>query len=283
MRAMITPMSTPELEHRVLRKAFAVYALASLGFWLVNGLSLAEEWRRAGEVGGWIRALTLEGTSNVVILALFVPVAWLERRAPVSLEHWKTALVAHLLGALAFSAVHVVAMNLMRLGLWPLLFDKGYGLDGGLWVEFIYEYRKDVLSYGLVLAVLAMFRAHEEALQQARAAKADARNDHVVTLRCGGRELRLPAGDILAASAAGNYAEVRTGAGVHLARITLTELEALLSEAGIDPVRVHRSHLLVRNALREIIPGGDGDAEAVLAGGLRVPVSRRFRDRLKTA
>ena len=276
-------MSTPALEQRVLRHAFISYALATLGFWLVNGLSTAEEWRRAGEIGGWIRALTLEGTSNLVILALFVPVAWLERRAPASLERWKTALPVHLLGSLVFAILHVSAMTIMRLGLWPLLFDRAYGLDGGIWGEFIYEYRKDVLSYALILAILAVFRAREDALQQAGAARADARADHVVTLRCGGREIRLPAGDILAARAAGNYAEVRTGAGVHLARITLTELEALLSEAGVDPVRVHRSHLLARNALREIIPGGDGDAEAVLAGGIRVPVSRRFRGRLKAA
>ena len=277
---MIAAMQTPDLEHRVLRKAFAVYALATLGFWLVNGLSTAEEWRRAGEAGGWIRALTLEGTSNLVILALFVPVAWLERRAPASLERWKTSLGAHLLGSLAFAVVHVAVMNAMRYGLWPLLFDKTYSLDGGLWAEFIYEYRKDVLSYGLILAVLAMFRAHEEALQQARAARAAARSDHVVTLRCGGRVLRLPAGDILSASAAGNYVEVRTATGVHLARATLSALETLLSQAGADPVRVHRSHLAARPAIREIVPKADGDAQARLADGSVLPVSRRYRARV---
>jgi hypothetical protein len=277
MRAMIAPMSTPDLERRVLRHAFLSYAVAAIGFWLVNGLSTAEEWRRAGEVGGWIRALTLEGTSHLVVVALFVPVAWLERRVPASLERWKTALPVHLVGSLVFALIHVAAMNLIRMGLWPLLFDKAYGLDGGLWGALMYEYRKDVLTYALILAILAILRAREDALQQARAAKADARNDHVVTLRCGGREIRLPAGDILAASAAGNYAEVRTGTGVHLARITLTELEALLSEAGIDPVRVHRSHLAVRPAIREIVPGSDGDAQARLADGSVLPVSRRYR------
>ncbi|GGE49712.1 hypothetical protein GCM10011367_25750 [Marinicauda pacifica] len=274
-------MTTPDLEHRVLRHAFACFAIASVGFWLVNGLSAAEEWRRAGETGGWVRALVLEGTSNLTILALFVPVALLERRAPATLDSWRTSLPIHLLGGTVFSLVHIAAMNAMRTVLWPVLFGRQYGLDGQLWGELVYEYRKDVLSYALILAILAVFRAREDAVQQARAARRDARAENIITLRCGGRELRLPAGEILSAAAAGNYAEIRTRAGSHLARITLTELERLLNEAGRDPVRVHRSHLVARQAVREIIPAADGDAEAVLEDGACIPVSRRFRDRLK--
>ena len=42
-------MQTPDLERRVLRHTLLVFALVTLAFWLVNGLSLAEEWRRAGK------------------------------------------------------------------------------------------------------------------------------------------------------------------------------------------------------------------------------------------
>ncbi|MGJ3231911.1 MAG: LytR/AlgR family response regulator transcription factor [Oceanicaulis sp.] len=271
-------VATPALEQRVLRNAFLFYALVSTGFWLVNGLSLAEEWRRAGDAGGWVRALTLEGTSHVIILALFFPVAWLERRIPPTLGNWRTALPAHFVASAVFAVVHVGAMNLVRGALWPLLFDRAY--TAGVWTGFIYEYRKDLLSYALMLAVLALFRAREEAEQRAAAVSADARRDHVVTLRCGGREIRLPADEIVSASAAGNYAEVATRNGAHLARTTLAELERLLTEAGADPVRVHRSHLVARGAVREVVPAGGGDAEAVLLGGARLPVSRRYRDRL---
>lgn len=273
---MIAAMMTPLLEHRVLRNAFAFFALATIGFWLVNGLSAAEEWRRAGETGGWVRALMLEGTSNVVILALFFPVAFLERRFPAAPQRWRLALPVHLAGSLAFAIVHVAIMSALRLLLWPVLFDRTYGVDGVMG-EFVYEYRKDLLSYAIILAILAVMRAREEAVERAMAASADARRDHVVTLRCGGRELRLPADDIISASAAGNYVEVRTDAGVHLARATLSGLEAMLEEAGADPVRLHRSHMTRRAAIREIIPGADGDAEARLSDGSVLPVSRRFR------
>lgn len=273
-------MFTPALEQRVLRNAFIFFSLATLGFWLVNGLSAAEEWRRAGESGAWVRALVLEGTSNVVILALFLPVAFLERRFPVSLERWRVALPVHAAGVVLFSLIHVGAMNGLRMALWPPFFGFSYESYGGPLGEFGYEFRKDVLSYALILAVLAIFRQLEDARQRLKAVREDARTDHVITLRSGGRELRLPAGDIVSASAAGNYAEVATANGSHLARTTLAELERLLREAGADPVRIHRSHLVARKAVREIIPTGDGDAEAVLETGARLPVSRRNRPRL---
>ncbi|WP_440958380.1 LytR/AlgR family response regulator transcription factor [Oceanicaulis sp. LC35] len=270
-------MQTPALERRVLRQTLLVFALVTLGFWLVNGLSLAEEWRRAGEGGGWLRALTLEATSNLVIIALFAPVALLERRFPVSLERWRTALPVHVLGALAFSLVHVSVMNGLRTLLWPPLFGFDYEGLGGVLGEFGYEFRKDALSYALMLAMLALFRELEDARQRLKAAREDARTDHVITLRSGGREIRLPASEILSASAAGNYVEVRTRAGEHLARMTLTRLISLLQSAGADPVRLHRSHIACRPAIRELVPTGDGDAEARLSDGRTLPVSRGYR------
>lgn len=270
-------MQTPELERRVLRAAFLFYLIASLGFWLVNGLSVAEEWRRAGETGVWVRALMLEGTSNLVILVLFFPVALLERRFPVSPERWRTALPVHLLGSLAFSLVHVGAMLTLRVVLWPPLFGIAYETYGGPFGELLYEYRKDLLSYALMLAMLAIFRELEDARQRVKAAREDARTDHVITLRSGGREIRLPASEIISASAAGNYVEVITPTGAHLARMTLTRLISLLETAGADPVRLHRSHMTVRPAIRELVPTGDGDAEARLSDGRSLPVSRGYR------
>ncbi len=272
-------MTTPQIETRVLYRAFMVYALASLGFWLVNGLSAAEEWRRAGEVGGWVRALTLEGTSNVVILALFVPVALLERWSPATPGRWREAIPVHFAGSLAFSLIHVLSMWGLRVAFWPLLFGREYGLDT-LPAEFFYEYRKDLLSYALILAVLAAVRSREEAVQRASAALADARCDQVITLRSGGRELRLPAADIVSAHAAGNYVDVQTVTGRHLARSTLAGLETLLEGAGIDVVRLHRSHLTVRSAIRAIVPASDGNAEVELSNGDILPVSRRYRANL---
>jgi DNA-binding LytR/AlgR family response regulator len=95
--------------------------------------------------------------------------------------------------------------------------------------------------------------------------------------------MRVPANDFTSARAAGNYVEVRFGNGQHLARTTLTDLEKLLTEAGIDARRVHRSWLINHACLAEITPTGEGDVTLTLADGQRVPGSRRYRDRLEAA
>ena len=118
---------------------------------------------------------------------------------------------------------------------------------------------------------------------EAEVARAEARQTHRLTLKCGGRTLRIAADEFRAAQAAGNYVEIRLAGGEHLARSTLTELERQLSEAGIDAVRVHRSWLVNRDAIREIAPTGEGDVAITLDTGAKVPGSRRYRDRLDAA
>jgi hypothetical protein len=271
------PPHIPHIERRTLKLAFAGFACVTCAFLVVNAFSVADEGARAGAPGSLAKAFLLEATSVAAILALFVPVALFERRVPVSFERWPLALTGHLVASLVFSAAHIAAMMALRFWLWPLVFEGGYSAFGDPLADGLYEYRKDLLTYALMIGVIMAVRERESVRERLAAAHADARTDHIVTLRCGGRELRLPAREIVSVSAAGNYVEVRTLTGVHLARATLSGLEALLGEAGADPVRVHRSHLAARPAIREIVPGSDGDAQARLADGSVLPVSRRYR------
>ena len=271
---------TPDIERRTLRTAFLAFAAVTLAFLLVNVLSLADEGAQAGQTASLAKAFVLEATSVVVILALFAPVAVFERRAPASLERWARTLAVHLAASVAFSAVHVLLMMALRMALWPILFAGFYSSFDDPLGDALYEYRKDLLTYALMVAVIMVVREREVARERLTAIQVDARTDRIVTLRCGGRELRLPAREILSASASGNYVEVRTVSGAHLARGTLSALETLLDQAGADPVRVHRSHLAARPAIREIVPKADGDAEARLADGSVLPVSRRYRARV---
>ena len=88
----------------------------------------------------------------------------------------------------------------------------------------------------------------------------------------------VPADDVASFEAQGNYVRLRTGAGHHLLRITMAELEKRL-----DPkrfARIHRSTMVNIDRIKEITPAWHGDFEVLLTDGQKLRLSRNFRDRL---
>ena len=72
---------------------------------------------------------------------------------------------------------------------------------------------------------------------------------------------------------------------LHLAGRTLMMRQSMQSLLARLPagrfVQIHRSHAVNTARVREIVPLGKGDAEVVLASGIRLRLSRRYRDRLR--
>jgi two-component system LytT family response regulator len=100
-----------------------------------------------------------------------------------------------------------------------------------------------------------------------------------LVVRDGGEVILVDVAEVVRLSAAENYVEIHTSGGaVHLARETLSRLEARLDPARF--IRVHRSELLAVAAVRALRPASHGDAIAVLGTGAEVRVSRRHHDRL---
>jgi two-component system, LytTR family, response regulator len=76
----------------------------------------------------------------------------------------------------------------------------------------------------------------------------------------------------------GNYVRIRAGPEEHRIRATLTGLQERL-----DPhqfIRIHRSTVVNVTRVREIQPWFGGDYVAILQGGAKLRVSRRYRDGL---
>ena len=270
-----------EAERRAGLHALLAFSALGLAFWVVNSTSIIMEEARDGQVfNAWI-AWFLEGSSTAWLLILcWLAVRPWERRYAVGASSWTRWLPAHIGGALVFSALHVAGMGLTRNALFPLLFDVSYQFFENPLQTFVYELRKDMLSYTLVVLTLTGFRMIEWHRLEATAARTEARTHQRVNLKCGGRVMHLAATEFSSATAAGNYVEARFGAREHLARMTLGELDRLLREAGIDAVRVHRSWLVNRSMIAESTPTGEGDVTLTLTNGEKVPGSRRYRDRL---
>lgn len=121
-----------------------------------------------------------------------------------------------------------------------------------------------------------------EKLRRLLAAGSDARRPlRRLAIRSGGRIQSLPVNDVQWFEAADNYLKIHTGRAVHLLRETLSELERRL-----DPdvfIRVHRSAIVKIDGIREVESLFHGDYEVVLRTGARVPVGRKYRDRLLEA
>lgn len=78
--------------------------------------------------------------------------------------------------------------------------------------------------------------------------------------------------------ARGNYVRLHTGHDVYLLRSGIGALESQL-----DPrifVRIHRSHIVRLDFVKELRTLGPGEYRAVLATGVELPVSQRYRNRL---
>jgi two-component system LytT family response regulator len=101
--------------------------------------------------------------------------------------------------------------------------------------------------------------------------------EHVerVAVRLGDRISYIRIADVDWVAAAGNYVRLHTQQGAHLLRRSLT---AFAEE--LDPkefVRIHRSTIVRLDAIRELRPRPDGDAELTLRTGVKLRVSSRYR------
>jgi two-component system LytT family response regulator len=93
-----------------------------------------------------------------------------------------------------------------------------------------------------------------------------------------GRIVFVRVGEIDWIEAEGNYVRIHAGAAADLVRGTIGAFESQL-----DPDRfrrIHRSYVVNLDRVAEVEPHFHGEHVAVLKGGQRLPVGRRYRERL---
>ena len=222
-----------------------------------------------------------EYSSAVIIWALIPAIAWFNHRFLIGTRTWKWAVPAHLLATVPFSMIHVAGM----VGLRKLAYaaaGRHYDFGAPL-ANWIYEYRKDFVSYWLILAALYAFRIYRLWLESRLPSAATAVppiNGGVerLVVKKLNREFILNTGDIDRIEADGNYVTVHAQGATYPLRESLTALGKRL-----DPkrfARVHRGHIVNLDRIREIQPWDSGDYRILLTDGSLVNFSRRYRSRL---
>lgn len=97
-----------------------------------------------------------------------------------------------------------------------------------------------------------------------------------ILLRTGGKIVFIKAEDIVRIEAAEKYLEIYTPKEMHLHRSTMQEMEKNLNPALF--MRIHRSHLVNINMIKELHPLSHGDYVVVMKNDERLPLGRSYKD-----
>ncbi len=274
--------AAPEQGDRTRYLEFAVFAVLLVANGIVNALTAITNRARLGDfIAPW-KPFSWEFTSAFVIAGLIPAIAWLNRRFPLTRQSWKRVLPLHAVATVPFSIIHVSAMT----GLRKLVYAAaGLHYDfGPIIPNWIYEYRKDVVTYAIILSIAFAFdlyrRVREEQAPAAPPGKQAAAPVERLVVRKLGREFIVNLADVDHVQANGNYVTLFAKGSAYPLRESLASLERRL-----DPerfIRVHRSFLVNIDHVREIRPWESGDYRILLDTGTEVKLSRRYRSRLGT-
>ncbi len=98
-------------------------------------------------------------------------------------------------------------------------------------------------------------------------------------IKSGGRVFFVRAEDIDWIEAAGNYVKLHVGQEAHLFRETMNALEARLNPDVF--YRIHRSHIINIERVKELRPWFNGEYVVFLKDGTRLTLSRGYREKLQ--
>ena len=285
MKEAISVQSAPDIRRRVRLWQFIVFGGTIAAIATVNALTDLSNYTRQGRsVSPW-EPFSWEYSSAMLIWLLIPAISWLNDRLPMGARSWPRSLPAHLFATIVFSVVHVGGMVALR-KLMYMAAGRSYDFGAPL-ANWFYEYRKDFVSYWLIIAGLYAFRFYRLWLESHALAPvvAEMPNDggtsrglERLVVKKLNREFILNTTDIDRIESDGNYVAIHAQGAIYPLRESLAALEKRL-----DPkrfARVHRGHIVNLDCIREIQPWDSGDYRILLKDGSFVNFSRRYRSRL---
>ncbi len=275
------------LEHYLRHERFYVFVMlfCFLGVeTTINASSLLMEASNEGSARpGWTW-FALEYTSGLVMIALFPLILFFDNRFPLGWPVAGKSVAGHIAGSLVFSALHIAGMTLLRKLLYGLA-GTGYSLGDLSWA-LLYEYRKDAWTYaGLLFAIhiyrfiLGRLRGEARLIAEGENSPPDDVPDRLLVKKLG-KEFIVRVDEIEWLESAGNYVNLHVGKRIYPLRSTLSALITQLEPGGFR--RTQRSCGVNLEYVASITPLESGDAEIVLTGGRKLPLSRRYRETFRS-
>ncbi|MBD3728967.1 MAG: LytTR family transcriptional regulator [Sphingomonadales bacterium] len=258
------------------RRALLIALLAGFGFVqaAINALTRISDLRDAGQdAPGW-HVFTDEATSLLAWFLCMIAIWQLVARLRPPRLGWPVAAALHLAATVPISLLHVALMAAFRKLAYRAIDGSHYVLSSDLGSALLYEYRKDAISYLLIAATMAAIQWFTRPIEPLAAPPAPD-GQRVLEVSDGAITHIVPLAEIDWLEAAGNYVTLHWRGRALLHRATLASMEQVLAGEGI--VRVHRSRLVRRSAIRQVASQQSGDFDLVLDDGTRLRGSRRYR------
>ena len=277
---------TGSAARRVRRVLLGITAVWLLVHAAVNSVSVATDLARRGIVFEAAQPWIWEFSSALSLFLWLLPVLAFDEGLRKRVRGIGLRLAAYAAASVVFSVAHVATMVAMRHIVYRL---AGWHYDFGPWRDgLLYEYRKDVLTFVVILAIAAAWR-----LLSARIAPAVVVDPLPAALPAAAANGAAPAaptfivrtatqGDLLVRAdevdwieAQGNYVALHVGSEARLLRQTLAEMETRLKAHGF--IRTHRRALVNRQRMQAIIPPELGELGVRLSSGQVAPLSESRR------
>ena len=248
--------------------ACATFVLIAGAVCTVNALSILHDVaRNGGSLPSWQPWVTEYTSLTGSIAAL--PVGIAAARLAGSARRLAARALIVVAASLLFSLLHIGVMVGLRMLIWRAQ-GEIYRFDLG--AEWLYEYRKDAVSF----AILIMFLLLAPRLPSLRRAAPGEAGPVRVLLADGRRGIEVDPADLRAVRGGGNYVElIFAGDRRRLIRSTLEAAEAALAGHGFR--RTHKSWLVRLSLVAGMERTEAGDFRLRLDDQFTVPLSRRSR------
>ena len=266
------------------RRSFALVVVAlTLLNAVVASVSVATDLVRRGVAFRPAEPWIWELSSAAALLIWLLPLLRADDALRARVRSAAARLGVRVLASVAYSALHVATMVALRHAVYAI---AGWEYRFGPWFDsFVYEYRKDALTFALILAIAAGWRAYQARMQLPRAAEPPAAMPTATAVSASAAPtflVRTAGGDMLVRTpeidwveAQGNYVALHVQGKVMLMRQTLAELEAQLADHGF--IRTHRGALVNGERMQAIITRAGSELGVRLTNGEVAPLSESRR------
>lgn len=188
---------------------------------------------------------------------------------------WRATIAIHAALALPISFAHIALMVGFRMLVWRIAGDA-YHFESPDGSPILYELRKNLATYAeLILLIFLM----QWLIARYGVVPAPAAGPQMLAIGDGSVTHHLPVREIEHVAAAANYVEIAWRGHRLLHRATLSSLEDELADAGF--VRIHRSRLIRRDAVRRVVTHKSGDFDVEMESGELLRGSRRYRENVE--